>query len=213
MDRNGEKLSVEIRVLNPDEANARLNEIAALRIRIFRDFPYIYDGSLQYEVQYLRRYFQAPDARFVAAFSTEIATADNVKKEVLVGVATCLPLTQEEDFVQKPFLKAGFKPEDVFYFGESVLLPQYRGRGVGHRFFEEREKIARSHGARITAFCAVNRSAEHPLRPQDYRGLDTFWSSRGYIRQPELQSRFSWKDLNEPAESEKNMIYWLKRWD
>lgn len=101
-------MSAEIRVLTPDEAKARLNEIAALRIRIFRDFPYIYDGSLQYEVQYLQRYFQAPDARFVAAFSTEIATGDNVKKEVLVGVATCLPLTQEEDFVQKPFLKAGF---------------------------------------------------------------------------------------------------------
>lgn len=206
-------MSVAIRVLNPDEAQARLHEIAALRIKIFRDFPYIYDGSVDYEVQYLRRYFNAPDARFVAAFSTEKTTEDSTPKEMLVGVATCLPLIQEEDFVQQPFLQSGIQLEDVFYFGESLLLSEYRGRGLGHHFFDEREKIAHSHGARITAFCAVDRPPVHPLRPSNYRALDGFWHSRGYVRQPELQSRFSWKDLNESAESEKNMIYWLKRWN
>lgn len=196
-------MSVEVRVLSPDEAKARLDEIAALRIRIFKDFPYIYDGSVEYEVKYLSRYFQAPDARFVGAFSAD---------EQLVGVATCLPLQQEENFVQQPFLKAGFKPEKVFYFGESVLLSDYRGQGLGHRFFDEREKVARAHGAEITAFCAVERPPEHKLRPAGYRSLDDFWVARGYQKNPQLRSRFSWKDLDQSDESEKEMVYWLKRW-
>lgn len=195
-------MSATVRVLSADEVAARISQIAALRIKVFQDFPYIYDGSIEYEVKYLGRYLQAPNARFVGAFS---------EAEDLIGVATCLPLNEEENFVKEPFLNAGFKPEDVFYFGESVLLPQYRGQKVGHRFFDEREKLAREFGSVYASFCAVHRPEDHPLRPQNYRPLDNFWQTRGYEKQSELTSTFQWKDVDQDVETGKTMVYWLRR--
>jgi GNAT superfamily N-acetyltransferase len=106
------------------------------------------------------------------------------------------------------------EPERVFYLGESLLLPAYRGRGVGVRFFEERESHARFLGGfDWYAFCAVERPADHPCRPVGYVPLDAFWERRGYRRRPDLQTRFSWRDLNEAEESEKPMVFWLKAAD
>ena len=33
-----------------------IQELARLRIEIFRDFPYLYEGDLDYEAQYLQTY-------------------------------------------------------------------------------------------------------------------------------------------------------------
>lgn len=203
MDRNGEKLSVEVRLLTKSEVESKILDIASLRIRIFRDFPYIYDGSVEYEVKYLGRYLKTQNAKFIGAFS---------EAHQLVGVATCLPLNEEDDFVKTPFVKAGFKPEEVFYFGESVLLPEFRGQGLGHKFFDEREKSAQEFGSKFTSFCAVSRPANHPLKPQGYRSLDEFWKSRGYEKQNQLISKFKWKDLDQGSETEKEMIYWMRSW-
>src|SRR3546814_19537468 len=75
------------------------------------------------------------------------------------------------------FLAAGIDVRSLFYFGESVLLPQFRWLGVGHRFFDEREAAARSAGATGATFCAVDRDPDHPARPSETRDLTPFWRS------------------------------------
>src|SRR5690606_21758489 len=106
------------------------------------------------------------------------------------GACTALALEEEADFVQAPFLEAGMDIGEIFYFGESVLLPQYRGQGIGVRFFEEREAAAREFGYPVCCFCAVARPEDHPLKPEDYVPLDNFWRNRGYEKRPELVSQF-----------------------
>ena len=91
----------------------------------------------------------------------------------IVGAATCLPLAAETPNVQKPFIEAGMDLSRLFYFGESVLDPAYRGRGIGVAFFKARE--AQAAGYQTTCFCAVQRPADHPLRPKTYVPLDEFW--------------------------------------
>lgn len=177
------------------------DELAALRIAVFRDFPYLYNGTVAYEKKYLETYARAKRSFLCAAYDGNR----------MVGATTALPLTDETPEVQQPFRDAGYSLDTVFYFGESILLPDYRGQGIGHRFFDEREAHARQFGQyAITCFCAVQRPANHPLRPADYQPLDPFWTKRGYRREPGLQSLFTWPDRNETVPTAKPMTYWLK---
>jgi GNAT superfamily N-acetyltransferase len=186
------------------EVRSYLPELARLRIEVFREWPYLYDGSFEYEQTYLESYL-APEAMVAIAFDTAGTGQGRV-----VGASTALPLTAHHD-VQVPALSAvGLGAEQIYYFGESVLEARFRRLGIGHRFFELREAFARSLGYEWAAFCAVERPKAHPLRPPDYVPHDAFWTKRGFVRHAELVSSFSWKDLGDEAESSKPMVYWLK---
>lgn len=181
-----------------------LDSLARLRQAVFRDWPYLYDGDLDYEARYLDAYARSPDSLFVLAFDGERA----------IGASTGIPLADDEAHFQAPFVERGIDPAAVFYCGESVLLPAYRGRGLGHRFFDEREAHARRLGRfRFTAFCAVDRAGDDPRRPPGARSLDPFWSARGYRRQDGMRCRLGWREVDEPAERMHTLTFWLRELD
>lgn len=176
-------------------------DLARLRIQVFREFPYLYDGDMDYEQNYLRDYATCPSAVIVIAFA----------KDQVVGASSGMALRDECDEFKKPFVEHDYDLDKIFYCAESVLDANWRGRGLGHRFFDEREAHARELGGFDTfTFCAVHRPADHPRRPANYRPLDEFWKRRGYTRHPELTTEFSWKDLDETEPSPKQLTYWLK---
>jgi len=176
-------------------------DLARLRIRVFRDFPYLYDGSLEYEESYLSTYLESPDSLAVIVF-------DGAKA---VGASTALPMEDETEEFKRPFIKQGYNPEEIFYCGESVLMKEYRGRGLYSRFFKEREDHASRLGRfRLVCFCGVVRPDDHPLRPPNYRPLDPIWESYGYTRHPELTTTYRWKDIEKEEETDKEMVFWLK---
>ena len=177
-----------------------ITPLGELRISVFRDFPYLYEGSLLYEENYLQIYVDAPEAMLFSVW-------DGSR---MVGATTCIPLRNETEEVQEPFEKADLPIDKIFYFGESILLPSYRGKGLGKRFFAEREQHAASSGRyQSVYFCGVERPDDHPLRPANYRPLDPFWKAQGY--QPAgLVSYFQWRDIGEETESKKKMNYWWK---
>ncbi len=178
-----------------------ITDLARLRIEIFRDYPYLYDGNEAYESRYLDNYAKSPDSLMVLAFD-----GDKV-----VGAATAMPLDHAPEEVQYPFRSQNVPLNRTAYFGESVLQKQYRGQGVGVKFFEAREDYARARGCSYAVFCAVERPMMHPNRPLDYVPLDKFWYKRGYQKRAELFTAFSWKEINEATASEKPMIFWIKR--
>ena len=177
-----------------------VGDLARLRVAVFREFPYLYEGSLEYEQKYLQTYAQGLDNVVVVA-----RDGDKV-----VGASTAMPLTLESEEVVRPFVGLGYALETIFYFGESVLLPEYRGLGLGVRFFEERENHALERGYKLATFCAVQRPLEHPRRPPDYVPLDRFWNKRGFVKHPELHTTFEWQDVDESAPSSKPMTFWTK---
>lgn len=192
---------MQIKTLCGEAIAPYIDDLARLRIEVFRAFPYLYDGNLDYERSYLNTYARSPESLFVLALD-----GDRV-----VGAATGVPMADETDEFKRPFVEAGWNPDEIFYFGESVLLPEYRGRGLGVRFFEEREGYARRLGRfRHCAFCAVERPVDHPLRPADYVPLNDFWANRGYEHQPALRTEYRWKDVGETDESAKPMSFWLR---
>ena len=193
-------MTLEIRSFSGADAAPYVDDLARLRITVFRDFPYLYDGDPAYERKYLATYAGSEGSVFVLAL-------DGGR---VVGAATGMPMAAETDEVRAPFLAAGRDPGDYFYFGESVLLPAYRGRGVGVKFFEGREAQARRLGLALCTFCAVERPADHPRRPAGYAPLDRFWQNRGYRHHPELRTTFTWRDLDETEESEKPLSFWIR---
>lgn len=175
--------------------------LGALRISVFYDFPYLYEGNPEYEQNYLQIYTQNP-------LSIAFGVFDGEK---LIGATTGMPLSAEDPAIQKPFQDRGLNPDEIFYFGESILLPEYRGIGLGHTFFDVREAHALKNGFKTTTFCSVIRPKNHPLKPGDYRPNDVFWTKRGYEKQ-DFSCTMSWLDRNETTETEKELIFWKKEW-
>lgn len=191
---------IETRALRGAELEAALEDVARLRIEVFRAFPYLYDGDLAYERAYLQSYRDSEGAVLVGAF-------DDGR---LIGAATGTPLADHAEDFAAAFEGTGISLEDVFYCAESVLLPEYRGQGIGHAFFDLREAHARRLGFAKCAFCGVVRPEDHPLRPEGYAPLDPFWRKRGYAPLPGVVARFSWKDVDRDCETEKPLQFWMQ---
>ncbi len=193
--------AMQIQTCRGTEVAPHLDAVAALRIAVFRDWPYLYDGDRAYEAHYLATYARSPRSLFVLAFD-----GDRV-----VGASTAIPIADETASFQQPFREHGIPLEQVFYFGESVLLPAYRGRGLGHRFFDEREACARRLGGfTTTAFCAVERAPDDPRRPVGHRDNDALWSKRGYRRQDDMFCELDWQEIGRDAPSRHRLRFWLR---
>jgi GNAT superfamily N-acetyltransferase len=194
-------MAIEIRRVTGKEVLGYLDDAARLRIGVFREFPYLYEGNVESEREYLGHYGECPRSVFVLAFGDG----------ELVGVSTGLPLADADESFQAPFKEAGMDPAEWFYCGESVLDKAWRGKGIGHRFFDEREGHARELGLEKTCFCSVIRPKDHPLCPPDYRSNDVFWTKRGYVKRPELCARFAWKQVDSGDEEVANeLVFWTR---
>ena len=193
--------SVSIINVHGEQLEPYVKGLAELRIRVFREFPYLYDGSAAYEREYLKTYLNAPNSIVIL-----VLYGDSV-----VGASTGLPLSDETEEFQKPFREAGIDISEVFYCGESILLPEFLGLGIYQTFISGREGHARKLGEfKTICFCAVSRDEDHPLRPNNYTPLDTIWQKYGYVKRQDLYTTYRWKDVNENEESDKKMVFWVK---
>ena len=190
----------EVRPLSRDEITAHLGDVAALRIAVFRDWPYLYDGNLDHERQYVASYRDHPGALLVAAFDTGR----------LIGASTSTPLEDQSPAIVAALRAVGLRAEQVLWGPESALLAPYRGKGIGHRFFDHREAHARAMDRSHVAFASILRREDHPARPANARSNDAFWQGRGYAPLPGARVEFGWKDVGDASESLKTLQIWLK---
>ena len=195
------KENLKIVRLKGHEALPYITDLAKLRIEIFKHYPYLYLGDMEYEKRYLQTYANSPESVMVLVFD----------KDIVVGASTAIPLEFEPIEFQQPFIDNAINIKEVFYFGESVLLPAYRGKNIYRHFFHERETAAREFGSKITAFCAVSRPENDPRKPLDYRPLDNIWARFGYEKHPELCAHLEWKEIGENTPTAKPLIFWIKK--
>ena len=151
-----------------------LDAVAQLRATVFAEWPYLYAAPAG------ASFTPTPGTALVLALDGDRA----------VGAATCQPMEE----ASAPVRAAGLDPATHCYFGESVLLPEYRGRGAGVRFFAAREAQARAMGLTHAAFCAVVRNPNDPRQPPGYQPLDNFWRRRGYTPQPGISAIMHWPE-------------------
>ena len=189
-----------IAVVRGAEIAPYLDDVARLRIAVFAHWPYLYQGSHAYERDYLAAYARSPRSVFVLALAGE----------EVIGASTGLPLLDDTEAFSAPFIAQGLDAGRIFYFGESVLLREWRGRGLGHAFFDAREAHARALGGfDTTAFCAVDRAPADPRRPAGHRDNDAFWRKRGYTRRDGLQVTLPWREAGQ-GEVAHTLTFWTR---
>lgn len=191
---------VAIASLRGAEAAAAIEDLADLRLTIFREFPYLYDGRREDELDYLARYARTPDALVVT-----VSEAGKV-----VGAATGIPLAAEGAALVEPVAGSSYPVAQLYYVGELLFYQEYRNRGLGLRLLAEVERQVRSMGGyRYLACATIVRPENQPARPAGYLPIERFLARTGFKRLDDLQTSFTWRELD-GASCEHPMKYWIK---
>lgn len=192
---------LQILTLKGEDILPYLPGLARLGIKLFREYPYLFEMDPADEESYGKRYAECPESVLVIV----------IAQDKVVGASTAMPLHFDVDAFKKPFNDNGIPAEKVFYLGESLLLPEYRGRGLYRHFFDERERAAKKSKCTIAAFSTVDRGPNDPRQPAGYVPLDEVWQHFGYEKHPEIYTNFDWKDVGEVKATSKRLVFWLKK--
>ena len=176
----------------------RIEQLGRFRLAIFREYPYLYDGDLEYERRYLGRYPRSAES--LLAFLEDARG--------LVGACTAIPLKDEDPEFQQPF--RGEALADFFYIGEILLRPEARGQGLGTRLLARVIERIDAAGYPTTVLCTVERGPQHPSRPDGYVPPDALWRKFGFVPDAHRVVRYRWQDLGDARETEKPMRVWTR---
>lgn len=167
-------------------ADAR-DEEATLRLEIFREYPYLYQGRREDELKYLGTYAEAPDACVVLAYDGD----------AVIGAVAGMPLIHEDAQMLDAFAGTAFPLDEAYYVGELLFLPAYRNGGLGRKLLARLESHVRPLGRYRTLTCAtVERPDDHPLRPRDFIPITRFLARNGFSRLPVVTTHFMWREID-----------------
>ena len=197
-------LTVEVR--HGHDVMPLAREFARFRLEEFRHFPYLYEGMEANERAYLEAY--------AANVNTILVMVRDDRSPA--GMFTALPFLAESfpphAEVGRKLAGLGHDPARMFYFGEAILLPGYRGRGLGRRACLMIEAYARLLGYSQGCMMTVERSAGDPRRPLDYQDQEPLFQALGF-RKAGLKTVLSWPTLqaDQSVEMQENtLVWWLK---
>jgi GNAT superfamily N-acetyltransferase len=202
-------MNIEIQLYQGEKLNAEIGVLSDFRLRYFREFPYLYVGTKEYEKDYLATYLSDPTTRLLLA-------RDRDKNGMVVGVAigTMLSpelkiLCQTDEFSQY----TEFMSEQFFYFGEMIFVPEYRSKGVGKQLSEELKEVGRKQGADRFCFFAVDRVRDDIRRPADYVDSDVFFQKFGFEK-TNISVSYDWPTIQADGRVEENtnrLWLWVDR--
>lgn len=177
-----------------------LDDLALLRLDIFPEYPYLYQGRKDDELTYLNTYAEVPDGCVILA-------RDGF---TVIGAATGMPLIHEDAQVVDAFSGTALPLNEVYYVGELLFCTAYRNGGLGRKLLDRLESHIRSLGRYHTLTCAtVERPDDHPLRPRDYIPISRFLARTGFVRLPGVTSHFIWRETDGVKRSHP-MQFWNK---
>jgi ribosomal protein S18 acetylase RimI-like enzyme len=178
-----------------------LDEVATLRLEIFREYPYLYQGRREDERKYLGTYAEAPGACVILAYDGD----------AVIGAVAGMPLIHEDAQIQDAFAGTTFPLNELYYVGELLLRPAYRDCGLGQKLFDRFESHIRSLDRYCTLICAtVERPDDHPLRPHDYINISKFLAHTGFARLSGVTTNFMWREID-GVKRDHPMQFWSKQ--
>ncbi len=193
-------MSLTTKLLTGNEVDESLDALATLRIEIFREFPYLYDGKRESELRYLSVYAQTAEACVIT-----VTDAGRV-----VGAATGIPLQYEQKELIDPFAATPYPVDSIYYVGELLFYPAYRNRGLGMKLLSMMEDKVRSLGSYRYLTCATAvRPDDHRHRPAHYLPIERFLNRTGFKAIAAVTTSFSWLETDGTSR-EHPMQFWIK---
>jgi len=177
-----------------------LNDLATLRLEIFPEYPYLYQGRREDEIAYLGTYAKTPDACVILACDGS----------TVIGAATGMPLVHEDAQIRDAFAGTTFPLNEVYYVGELLLRPTYRNCGLGRKLLAQLESLIRSLGSYRRLTCAtVERPDDHHMRPRDYAPITRFLARTGFVQLFGVTTCFMWLETD-GVKRDHPMQFWSK---
>lgn len=177
-----------------------LSDLVNLRLTVFREYPYLYAGEEVDELRYLARYGTTADGL--------VLLARHGGKTV--GAITGIPLTAEDDVLVRPFRERGDGVSGCYYVGEALLLPGWRGAGLGSRLLDALiQKVAAWGRYRQLACATIHRDDNDTLQPDGHIPIDGFCLRHGFVRHSELTALIPWREIDGRILSHE-LVFWIR---
>ena len=161
--------------------------VSQFRIEHFKTYPYLYVGNMDYEAEYIAGFAGDPKSMLVLA-----------KHEgQVVAVSTAMPLVTPADILrdtEKAFKSADRDPKDFYYFGEVIVHPDFRKKGLTRAIYAAQELAAKDMGFSGVCFLTVERDEKDPRKPEGYVSSDVVFRALGYAKLP-ITINYHWPTI------------------
>lgn len=199
-------MNVAIEILTGKDVQKYIVLLSRLRVNNFKEYPYLYEGSVEYEKQCMQGYISCPRCVFT------IAKVDGK----IAGVLTGIPLVSDSSIgteAEKIFKLNNLNPSEYYYYGEIFVLKKFRNLAVVASLFTAQNSKAKDLGYKYAVMLTVVRQENHPLKPKKYKSLDQLWARAGFskmdltinCRWPTIRPDGSIEDINNLLE------FWMKK--
>lgn len=167
-----------------------IDQLACMRITAFKEFPYLYEGSKQYELEYLNEYQQkAIDGFLVQAWD----------KQNLVGILTGCALTSDIEIVRdgaRLLANQNVSIQNYYYIGEAIITPEYQGKKILPHMLWKLGKTVVSLGKYSSlCFLTVIREDNDSRKPELYKPTEPLWLKLGCQKRADIRCSFEWPTI------------------
>lgn len=176
--------------------------VAELRVGIYREYPYLYDGNVEFELkETLPIYTRSKNSVWGVARDGE----------KIIGLAIWLPLSEISRDLQTPLLEKELDVEAYCCLVDLMVLKEYQGQGIGKRLYAiSEEHVKKEQRYSYLTLYTIERPIKDHKKPKDYTSLDEYWKKRGFVKHPELFFTHPWKDIGDKVDTDHTLIFWIK---
>jgi len=186
-------MTITIEILIGKNASEYIEYVSHLRINIFKEYPYLYQGDLEYEKKYVADYTLHNQAMIA------IAKIDGL----IAGISTGIPVISDSKIAQdvkEIFTKQKTEAEKYYYYGEIMILPEFRGKGLATKLYSAQDKIIKEWGFEHACILTVIRENDHPLKPKCYNSPNSLWKHLGFF-QTGYKTNLHWQTIQSDGNS------------
>ena len=194
--------NVSLKVFKGNEITPYVSDITQLSLQIYREYPYLYEGTEEEYLPFIQRYSESNDGIASILF-------DDKK---LIGVCIGMPLNEMRDNYLGNFSSITKEELDsLYYLGEFLLLKQYRSQGNGKQMYTSFEnEVIKKSLYKTLCFCKIQEFLEHPSQPDNYFSMNNFWKQSEYVAREDLSFNVDWVNVNETTLSPHQLYFWFK---